>query len=100
MSCPNCGADALVIDRDDDMVSCSHCGATWESIDSFIVETRAKEISEIKDERVKRFCEIMDEQYNWEFNAEEATDVISVLDQINEEFDSSRNSDSLRKDEK
>lgn len=46
--------------------------------------------SEIIDERIKRFIEIMESEYNWVFDEEEAQDIISVLDRINNEFDGVR----------
>ena len=33
--CLNCGASDLLVDEDNDMITCHQCGATWESIESY-----------------------------------------------------------------
>ena len=38
MKCPNCGQEHLKLDEDNDMVSCSYCSSTWESLESFYDE--------------------------------------------------------------
>ena len=43
-------------------------------------------MNEIVDERIKRFIEIMDKEYRWEFTEEDAKDVIEVLDRIAKEI--------------
>jgi len=36
--CLNCGVENLVVDADNDMIVCCQCGATWESLESYLDE--------------------------------------------------------------